>query len=149
LNFDGTSKGNPGLNGLGGGFYYHHGTILKAYYQFLENEANDKAELESLIIRKMEAHRAGFRKISFEGDSKWTIHILNDKSSISSWEVAKHATWCKKAIQGLEDCQFTHVRRSANKVADWLANKAISTKSSFVWAEVETIQVTERKGWRE
>jgi ribonuclease HI len=48
LNFDGASKGNPGLVGLGGVFRNEEGKILKAYARKLGFNNNNAAKLLAL-----------------------------------------------------------------------------------------------------
>eukprot|EP00253_Pinus_taeda_P020669 PITA_20669 len=48
LNFDGASKGNPGLTGYGGAVRNHQGQVLKVFYGSIGWNTNNVAELEGL-----------------------------------------------------------------------------------------------------
>jgi len=57
LNFDGASKGNPSLAGIGGAFRNHLGDILHIFSESMGINTNNVAELQALVTRLTIAKR--------------------------------------------------------------------------------------------
>jgi ribonuclease HI len=99
LNFDGASKGNPSLAGLGGVFRDHQGQILRTYSKGQGIATNNKVKLGALNQGLLIAIKEGMQKLIVEGDS--LIDICSLKKLIHGSAIGKISTsWRLEA--GLE-----------------------------------------------
>jgi ribonuclease HI len=76
-NFDGPSKGNPGMAGARGVFGDQEGNIVGAIYQSLGHKYNNQAELDAKICGVKESLKQSFKNVIFESDSRLIIVYLN------------------------------------------------------------------------
>jgi ribonuclease HI len=96
LNFDGASKGNPGLYSFGVVFRDDQGNILLILAGSLGHDTNNVAELWALIQGLITANRMGFTKLIVEGDSQIILDLFSklltgsEPSKISpSWRLLR------------------------------------------------------------
>ena len=124
LNFDGASKGNPGLSGAGA-VIYKNGTEIWSSYKFVGYKTNNQAEYSALILGLQGALTLGITCLSVLGDSLLVINQVNNIYKIKSESL--HALY--KEAQSLktefEFIEFNHVYRENNKRADELSNIAL------------------------
>jgi ribonuclease HI len=76
LNFDGASRGNPGLGGAGGIFRNAQGEIISMYIVLLGQMTNNGVELEGLLAGLQWENLQGYTTIVAEGDSKLLVLAL-------------------------------------------------------------------------
>jgi len=69
LNLDGTSKGNLGKAGYGGGFRHHKGKPLLIFLGSIGWDTNNLAELEGLCQVLILAQQHNFFPLVIKGDS--------------------------------------------------------------------------------
>ena len=69
INFDGTSKGNPGMASFGGAIKDHKGTIIHIFYGNMGINSNTAAELEGMIVGLTIVDRLNLLLAIVEGDS--------------------------------------------------------------------------------
>ena len=133
MNFDGASKGNPGQVGFGGIFRNSDGNILQIYYGSIGINSKNSAELEGLWEGLLIAEEANLFPLEVEGDSQ----ILMEASSrlqlgtpaskvATSWRLLSKLELMKQWLKAHHAISFKHIRRTANKVADCLANKGVN-----------------------
>eukprot|EP00253_Pinus_taeda_P002060 PITA_02060 len=75
LNFDGASKGNPGITGYGGIIRNSQGNSLKIYFGSIGWNTNNAAELEGLWQGLQIAQLQSFFPLIVEGDSQILINM--------------------------------------------------------------------------
>ncbi len=124
LNFDGCSKGNPGLAGIGV-VIYNKGIEIHSAYKFIGIKTNNQSEYSALIFGLQEAIKMEIDQISIFGDSQIVINQINGLFKIKSdnlLELNKEANELKKQFKYIE---FNHVPREKNKRADELSNIAL------------------------
>ena len=124
LNFDGCSKGNPGLAGIGI-VIYNKGIEIHSAYKFIGIKTNNQSEYSALIFGLQEAIKMEIDQISIFGDSQIVINQINGLFKIKSdnlLELNKEANELKKQFKYIE---FNHVPREKNKRADELSNIAL------------------------
>ena len=83
LNFDGSSKGNPGLAGAGV-VIYKNGEEIKTIAQFVGHKTNNQSEYSALIIGLKEALNQGIDHLCVLGDSLLVINQTNGKFKVKS-----------------------------------------------------------------
>eukprot|EP00253_Pinus_taeda_P036591 PITA_36591 len=129
LNFDGASKGNPGITGYGGVIRNSQGIPLKVYFGSIGWNTNNAAELEGLWQGLQIAHHQNFFPLIAEGDSQIIINMASKIQQGSaaqkvsrSWRMATRLESLQTWLQNNKAISFKHTRREGNKAADFLDN---------------------------
>eukprot|EP00253_Pinus_taeda_P007787 PITA_07787 len=132
LNFDGASKGNPGITGYGGIIRNSQGNSLKIYFGSIGWKTNNAAELEGLWQGLQIAQLQSFFPLIVEGDSQILINMAikiqqgSPAQKVSkSWRLATRLESLQTWLQNNQATTFKHTRREGNKVADFLANLGV------------------------
>lgn len=154
LNFDGASRGNPGMAGIGGIIRNHKGDILHIYCKALGEGTNNEMEFAALeqglrILRDMQNYTA-----VVEGDSALVISVAKriyggTKASKATkhWRLAKVTENIAELISGLRGLVFQAVRHKANVIADHLANHGIENKNrewDSYWHQVNSLDLKKK-----
>lgn len=144
LNFDGASKGNPGLSGAGM-VIYKNGEEIWSSCKFIGYKTNNQAEYSALILGLDNALKLGIKRLSVLGDSLLVINQLNNIYRVKSeflFELHKEAVALKSKFEFIE---FIHVYRNDNKRADELSNLALEniTDLSQIKAEEDDLGIQE------
>jgi ribonuclease HI len=124
LNFDGASKGNPGLSGAGM-VIYENGKEIWSSCKFVGCKTNNQAEYSALIFGLKGALSLGIKTLTVLGDSLLVINQVNNVYKVKSpilHELYKEAQSLKTQFDYIE---FNHVYREYNKRADELSNLAL------------------------
>jgi ribonuclease HI len=124
MNFDGCSKGNPGLAGIGA-VIYNEGQEIWSSSKFIGTKTNNYSEYSALIFGLQEALRLGIECLCVLGDSLLVINQLNGIYRVKSedlLELYEEAVRLKNMFKYIE---FNHIYREKNKRADELSNIAL------------------------
>jgi ribonuclease HI len=132
VNFDGASKGNPGPAGYGAVIRDSTGKLLTMVAGHLGETTNNVAELTGLLQGLQLAISLPSHQIILEGDSQVIIQLITkilhgaSPQKISpSWRLAglleDFDNLCNRSLSIIP----SHVRRTANGVADYLANEGV------------------------
>lgn len=124
MNFDGSSKGNPGLAGAGVVIYKNNEEYWSTC-KFVGYKTNNQSEYSALIIGLKEALNQGINTLCVYGDSLLVINQVNGLFCVKSpllVELYNEAIELKKQFKYIE---FNHVYREYNKRADELSNLAL------------------------
>ena len=124
MNFDGASKGNPGLSGAGA-VIYKNGNEIWSSCKFVGYKTNNQAEYSALILGLKGALDLGITSLSVLGDSLLVINQVNNIYKVKSvclHELYKEAQSLKTEFDYID---FSHVYRELNKRADELSNLAL------------------------
>jgi ribonuclease HI len=127
LQFDGCSKGNPGLAGTGS-VIYNNTTNQEIWSEskFIgENISNNYAEYMGLIIGLQKAQELNITQILVEGDSMLVIKQMRGEFVVKSPNLIKLNNQAKTLSSQFEYISYNHIYRKDNKRADELANIAI------------------------
>jgi ribonuclease HI len=125
LNFDGCSKGNPGMAGIGI-VIYKKGIEIHSACKFIGIKTNNQSEYSAVIFGLKEALKLEIEQISIFGDSQIVINQINGIYKIKSdklMDLHKEAIELKKQFKYID---FNHVLREKNKRADELSNIALT-----------------------
>lgn len=129
MNFDGSSKGNPGLAGAGVVIYKNNQEYWSTC-KFVGYKTNNQSEYSALIIGLKEALNQGINTLCVYGDSLLVINQINGLFCVKSpllVELYNEAIELKKQFKYIE---FNHVYRENNKRADELSNLALENINS-------------------
>ena len=124
LNFDGASKGNPGLSGAGM-VIYKNGKEIWHSCKFLGKKTNNQSEYSALILGLKGAIELEIMHLTVLGDSLLVINQVNGLFKVKSEMIAdlyKEVCLLKAQFTFVE---FNHVYREFNKRADELSNLAL------------------------
>lgn len=124
LNFDGASKGNPGLSGAGAVIYKNRQEIWSSC-KFIGCKTNNQAEYSALILGLEGALALGIKTLSVLGDSLLVINQINGLYKVKSdfiLPLYKEVLTLRSKFNFIE---FNHVYRDYNKRADELSNLAL------------------------
>lgn len=125
LQFDGCSKGNPGLAGSGAVIYNYADEIWGTSVFIGEKKTNNEAEYNGLIIGLLEAQNMGLRHLAVEGDSMLVIKQMRGEYKVKSKNLIELYDKAKTISDSFETISFTHIYRANNKRADELSNLAL------------------------
>lgn len=140
LNFDGASKGNPGLSGAGMVIYKNDEEIWSSH-KFIGCKTNNQAEYSALIFGLEGALKLGIKNLLVLGDSLLVINQVNGLYKVKSdflLPLHKEVLALKSKFDFIE---FNHVYRDNNKRADQLSNMAFEN--------IDTSSLTEDLGIQE
>ena len=125
LQFDGCSKGNPGLSGAGAVIYHDSEEIWNSYL-FLGKKTNNYAEYTGLIIGLKQAIQMNIKNLTVEGDSLLVINQMLGIYKVKSPVLLDLYNTAKELETKFEKVDFIHIYRNNNKRADELSNTAVS-----------------------
>lgn len=138
LNFDGAWKGNPGEAGFGGVFRDSHGKTVHIYFGNIGWDRNNTAELEGLLHRIHISKDINIFPLEEEGDSRVVInmaililHGSNMSKVFSSWSLDVGIRMLANELRDINATTFLHVRRKANALEYYLANKGMTSDLNF------------------
>ena len=125
LNFDGVSKGNPGLVGLGGVIFYPGGNKQKDYAWGLGKRSNNGVEWFALLKGLEIANSCRMEEIEVYGDSLIVI-----KETIMLYKKIKNPRIKMNHIliclgREFKSIKVFHIPRTNNKQADLMANRGV------------------------
>lgn len=130
LEFDGASRGNPGLAGAGAVLIEADSLTRRIVWQsssFVgENCTNNEAEYRGLILGLGECLKRRFQNISVMGDSELVIKQIVGEYKVRSQRLKPlHAEAVHLLSQFTNPPSFRWIPREENSLADQIANEAI------------------------
>lgn len=126
MNFDGCSKGNPGLAGAGAVIYHFNNECWSKSFFVGENFTNNHAEYAGLILGLQQAAALGIKVLLVEGDSLLVINQMKGVYKCRSSNLFELYEKAKNLESKFEKIEYRHVFRNKNTRADELSNIAIS-----------------------
>lgn len=125
LQFDGASKGNPGICGAGY-VIYKDNEILEQHSKFVsEKNTNNYAEYSALLFGIERVVELDIKDINVEGDSQLAINQLNGIYRVNNENILEIYNKIIEYLINFDSFKFTHIKREKNKLADHLANQSI------------------------
>ena len=125
MNFDGCSKGNPGVSGAGAVIYSEDDEIWSGQIFVGEKFTNNHAEYAGLILGLQEATKLNIKNILVEGDSLLVINQMKGIYNCNSDNLIELFHKAKELETNFEKINYQHVDRKFNKRADQLSNIAV------------------------
>lgn len=125
MNFDGCSKGNPGIAGAGAVIYNNEIEILSNTFFVGEKATNNHAEYAGLILGLQMAYELNIKSLLVKGDSLLVINHMNGTYKCSSVNLIELYSRAKELESKFDNICYQHVLRNFNKRADALSNDAI------------------------
>ena len=125
MNFDGCSKGNPGVSGAGAVIYEDNEEIWGDQFFVGEKFTNNHAEYAGLILGLQQAKKMNITNILVEGDSQLVINQMKGIYNCNSPNLLDLYDKAKQIEKYFEKIHYQHVDRKFNKRADQLSNIAV------------------------
>ncbi|XP_010477732.1 PREDICTED: uncharacterized protein LOC104756780 isoform X1 [Camelina sativa] len=125
IEFDGASKGNPGLSGAAAVLKTEDGRLICRLRQGLGIATNNAAEYRALILGLKYAVEKGYKKIKVKGDSKLVCMQIKGQWKVNHEVLAKLHKEAKQLCDKCVSFEISHVLRNLNADADEQANLAV------------------------
>ena len=125
MNFDGCSKGNPGLSGAGAVIYSLDDEIWSGSLFIGKNVTNNQSEYSGLIFGLKQAIDMNIKTLIVKGDSQLVINQMTGKYKCNSENIIELYNKAKELEKSFETIYYVHVLRNNNKRSDELSNYAI------------------------
>jgi ribonuclease HI len=122
MNFDGCSKGNPGLGGAGAVIYHDKNEIWWESFFVGDKVTNNNAEYAGLILGLQKAVEMNIKVLLIEGDSQLVINQMTGKYKCNSPNLIALYEKAKELETKFEKVYYQHIFRNFNKRADYLSN---------------------------
>ena len=122
MNFDGCSKGNPGLGGAGAVIYHDGDEIWWESFFVGDKVTNNNAEYAGLILGLQKAVEMNIKVLLVEGDSQLVINQMTGKYKCNSPNLIALYEKAKELETNFEKVYYQHIFRNFNKRADYLSN---------------------------
>ena len=132
MQFDGGSRGNPGLAGTGIALFdVESRTEVWSGYEFLKGKTTNNVAEYMGLVRGLEcALSMGVKLISVEGDSELIVKQINGIYKVKNDTLKGLYMQVKNLSLRFKTFSISHIPRDQNKRADVLANKAMDLCSS-------------------
>ncbi|CAA0409013.1 unnamed protein product [Arabidopsis thaliana] len=124
IEFDGASKGNPGLSGAAAVLKTEDGSLIFKMRQGLGIATNNAAEYHGLILGLKHAIEKGYTKIKVKTDSKLVCMQMKGQWKVNHEVLSKLHKEAKQLSDKCLSFEISHVLRSLNSDADEQANMA-------------------------
>ena len=125
MNFDGCSKGNPGLAGAGAVIYESNKEIWAKSEFVGTSSTNNEAEYKGLIMGLQKAVEMNIKELYVEGDSLLVIKQMKGEYKVNSINLQYLYKTAKSLELKFDKIYYNHVYRNFNKRADELSNISI------------------------
>jgi ribonuclease HI len=150
LNFDGASKGNPGMTGMGGVIRDSDGNIIRLYVGSMGNSTNNVVEFGALETGLEILSRERMTNTIVEGDSTLVINTvkrLQNGTRVGKiqrhWRLAHSLQKIQEHLRTMNTVELCWVRRSTNGLADRIANEGVSKEGpelDTTWSNIPNSQ---------
>lgn len=137
LEFDGASKGNPGLAGAGAVLRVVDGSLVYRLREGLGIATNNVAEYRGLILGLKYAIHKGFKHIRVQGDSNLVCMQVQGLWKTKNQNMADLCKVAKELKDMFTSFQISHIERDLNSEADAQANLGVYLKNGEVQEECD------------
>ena len=137
LQFDGGSRGNPGLGGSGAvllALNASSGILTEVWncYNFLGEKkiTNNVAEYNGLLFGVKGIVKLNIQSVEIQGDSLLVIRQLQGQYQVKSESLKPFFKRAMALLKKIRWKTFKHIPRELNARADYLSNQAMDSKKS-------------------
>jgi ribonuclease HI len=129
VNFDGGSRGNPGIAGTGVVLRAADGTPVITIGRYIGHATNNVAEYTALIEGLRQAKNLGAKKILVRGDSELVIKQMRGEYRVKNPALKQLYAQAARLADEFDSVRYEHNFREDNSLADRLANLAMDKKT--------------------
>ncbi|XP_073269313.1 uncharacterized protein [Primulina huaijiensis] len=137
LEFDGSSKGNPGQAGAGAIIRSDDGSLICKLREGLGVATSNAAEYRGFILGLKYALGKGFTSVRVRGDSKLVCMQIQGLWRVKNQNIFRLYEEAKKLKDKFQSFQIIHVLRDLNSEADNQANLAVDLAVGQVNEDIE------------
>lgn len=137
VEFDGASKGNPGLAGAGAVLRAADGSMVFRLREGVGIATNNVAEYRGIILGLRYALEKGFKHIRVQGDSKLVCMQIQGLWKTKNQNMAELCKVAKELRDQFVSFDISHIDRDYNTDADAQANLAIYLKGGEIQVECD------------
>ncbi|KAM3361419.1 putative protein isoform X1 [Capsicum galapagoense] len=137
LNFDGASKGNPGLAGAGAVLRAADGSVVFRLRKGLGIETNNVAEYRGLILGLEYALEKGFKHIQVQGDSKLVCTQTRGIWETKNQRIMELSNTVQELKDHFKSFLISLVERELNTEADTQAKLAVYLEDGETQVDVD------------
>lgn len=125
INTDGSSRGNPGLAGIGGIGKDAMGSVIFIFSLYEGIQTINLVEGLAILAALEKALALGWRYLVCESDSQVLINLINGQRMTDvSWQLARIVQQIVHISSLMDRVIFAHIPREWNRAADCLAKWA-------------------------
>jgi ribonuclease HI len=135
VNFDGGSRGNPGVAGTGIVLRAADGTALITVGRYIGRATNNVAEYRALIDALRHAKKLGAKNLLVRGDSELIIKQMRGEYRVKNEALKDLYGEASKLAEEFESVRYEHNLRERNSLADRLANLAMDRRTDVTDAD--------------
>ncbi|HEX4125150.1 MAG TPA: ribonuclease HI family protein [Tepidisphaeraceae bacterium] len=136
INFDGGSRGNPGIAGVGIVLSAPDGTPLITLGRYIGTATNNVAEYKAVILGLEKALELHVTQVIVRGDSELIIKQLSGAYRVKQPHLLSLWERAKSLLAKFKSVKLEHNLRHKNALADKLANVAMDRKSDVTDADL-------------
>jgi len=130
VQFDGGSRGNPGVSGAGALILDAERNIIWSTHLFVGNVVtNNEAEYMGAIAGLEAAKQLGIQQVILQGDSSLIIRQVMGVYKVKSSTLRPLHHEALKLANQFHNFTAEHIPRNLNAIADGLSNKAMDSRS--------------------
>jgi len=130
LEFDGGSRGNPGIAGAGA-VLLHDGLPVWRGRHYCGKTTCNVSEYKGLEIGLREAVRRGANRLVVRGDSMLILSQMRGEWAVKAPTLLQPHKTARSLAEQIPSIEYTHVLRRFNTTADSLANEAMDARRSW------------------
>ena len=123
---DGASRGNPGPAGIGIVFQDGKAGPTREFFKYLGETTNNVAEYLALVYALQDALREGYTELTVRTDSELLVRQINGQYRVRDSRLRLFHDLAFHLLRGFRRWEIRHVPRTENRLADRLANQAVS-----------------------
>ncbi len=131
MQFDGGSRGNPGLAGIGITITTPDGAMVYELGAVLPHATNNVAEYTALIRGVQAARRLGVAKLKIRADSELVVRQITGRYRVKSPDLKPLYAQAMAELGHVAEWSIAHVYRESNSRADQLANMAMDRRMTI------------------
>lgn len=123
---DGASRGNPGPAAIGAVIYDPEGHEIYRLGRRLGTATNNEAEYRAAIAALEAALALGASRLELRMDSELVVRQMSGRYRVRNPRLARLHTRVLALRQRFDEVVVRHVPRAENRIADSLANQALT-----------------------
>ena len=121
--FNGASKGNPRIAGVGTSLYYHGGMLETSFSLGIGQSTNNQVEILTLLKAYQLAKEAKHKYLQIFRDSEILIKFLNTDKHFNNFSLNGTMQRIQFILTEFDLVSFFHILRELNKKVDCKDNR--------------------------
>ncbi len=124
-NFDGGSRGNPGLAAIAAVLTTEGGELIEERGETIGTATNNVAEYRALLLAIDRARELGATELELIGDSELVVRQVRGEYRVKDANLKPLYAQVRSGLAGFRRWSIRNVRREHNAAADSLVNSTL------------------------